>query len=301
MGDRKPAMVEVNGRRLRLSNLDKVLYPRVGMTKGEMVDYYSRIAPVLLPHLADRPLTLKRYPDGVDGKSFFEKNAPSHTPEWVRTARLPTPGSSRGRQEIDYVVCDDLPTLVWVANLAAIELHIPQWTLRGKRRRGADNLVLDLDPGPPATLAECCEVACLLREEIGADGLTGYAKTSGRKGLQVYAPIAETDARYTSAYAKRLAIRLEQRHPNLIVSRMTKKLREGKVFIDWSQNNAAKTTVAPYSLRANDTPTVSTPLHWDEVESGPPPLFSAPQVLDRIDRFGDLFAPLLEPGPPVPR
>jgi bifunctional non-homologous end joining protein LigD len=301
VGDRKAAVVEVAGRRLRLSNLGKVLYPGVGMTKGEVVDYYSRIAPVLLPHLADRPLTLKRYPDGVDGKSFFEKNAPSHTPDWVRTARLPTPGSSRGREEIDYVVCGDLPTLVWLANLAAIELHVPQWRVRGSRPRGADHLVLDLDPGPPATLAECCEVACMLREEIAADGFTGHAKTSGRKGLQVYAPVNETDARYTSAYAKDLAVRLEQRHPDLVVSKMTKKLREGKVFIDWSQNNAAKTTVAPYSLRANDRPTVSTPLLWDEVESGPPPLYTAPEVLERVESLGDLFAPLLGPGPRVPR
>ena len=239
-----PVPVTVEGRRLRLSNLDKVLYPEVGFSKGEVIDYYTRVAPVLLPHLAGRALTVKRYPNGVDSQFFFEKNAPRGTPDWVRTARLPAPGSTMGRDEIDYVVVEDLPTLVWLANLAALELHTPQWKIgpRGAAR-GADQLVLDLDPGPPATVVECCTVALLLRDLLVADGLTPVAKTSGNKGLQVYAAVRETPAQRTSDYARGLAQRLEQERGDLVVSRMTKSLRPGKVLVDWSQNNAAKTTV----------------------------------------------------------
>jgi bifunctional non-homologous end joining protein LigD len=288
--------VDVAGRRLGLSNLDKVLYPDTGFTKGEVVDYYARIAPVLLPHLRGRPATRKRYPDGVEGGSFFEKNAPGHTPAWVRTVRLPTPGSTRGREEIDYVVVDDLPTLVWLANLAALELHVPQWSV-GPRGgvRGADLLVLDLDPGPPATVVECAQVALLLREALAADGLEAWAKTSGSKGMQLYVPVRPVPWERTHAYAKSLAERLEADHGDLVVSRMTKALRPGKVLIDWSQNNGAKTTVAPYSLRARPQHTVSTPVTWEEVGACRAPedlRFLAPQVLDRVERLGDLHAPL---------
>jgi bifunctional non-homologous end joining protein LigD len=289
--------VVVDERELQLSNLDKVLYPETGFSKAEVIDYYTRIAPAILPHLRRRPLTMKRYPNGADGNFFFEKNKPSHTPDWVRTARLPVPGSTMQRDEIDYVICEDLPTLVWLANLAALELHIPQWTVRDRRTakglaRGPDLLVFDLDPGAPASIVDCAEVACLLRAAIAEDGLTGYPKTSGRKGMQVYAPIAESDDGRTSEYAKALAERLERSHPKLVVSKMAKALRPGKVLVDWSQNNTAKTTVAPYSLRAAEQPTVSTPLTWDEVESGRPLRFTAQEVLARFEADGDLFADL---------
>jgi len=293
-----PVPVTVEGRRLRLSNLDKVLYPEVGFAKGEVIDYYTRVAPVLLPHLAGRPLTVKRYPNGVEGAFFFEKNAPRGTPDWVRTARLPAPGSSKDRDEIDYVVVDELATLVWLANLAALELHTPQWKV-GPRDgvHGADQLVLDLDPGPPATVAECCAVALLLRDLLVADGLAPVAKTSGSKGLQLYAAVQESPAQRTSDYARRLAQRLEQDRGDLVVSRMTKSLRPGKVLVDWSQNNAAKTTVSVYSLRARPQPTVSTPVSWDEVaeaaERRTRLVFTADDVLARVDEHGDLFAPLL--------
>jgi bifunctional non-homologous end joining protein LigD len=291
--------VEVDGRTLRLSNLDKVLYPATGFTKAEVIDYYNRVAPVMVPHLAARPVTLKRFPNGVAGQSFFEKNRPSHTPAWVRTVRLPVPGSTMGRDEIDYLVCDDRATLVWLANLAALELHVPQWTV-GPRGgvRGPDLLVFDLDPGEPATIEQCAEVACLLREEIGADGLVGYPKTSGRKGMQVYVPVAASTDTRTSGYAKALAERLESAHPRLVVSRMARSLRQGKVFVDWSQNNGAKTTVAPYSLRAADRPTVSAPLRWSEVESGRLPSVTATEALDRVAEHGDLLAGLLDTDRP---
>ncbi|MDP9398523.1 MAG: non-homologous end-joining DNA ligase [Actinomycetota bacterium] len=289
--------VEVSGRQLVLSNLDKVLYPASGFTKGEVIDYYARISTVLLPHLAGRALTRKRYPDGVEGPSFFEKNAPVHTPPWVRTARLPTPGSTRGREEIDFVVVDELAALVWLANLAALELHVPQWRVDAAGRAlDADLLVFDLDPGPPASIVECCEVACLLRAALAEDGLDAWAKTSGSKGLQLYVPLEPISSEQTSAYAKQLAQRLESAHPELVVHRMTRALRPGKVLIDWSQNNAAKTTVAPYSLRARALPSVSAPVDWPEVERCERPedlLFLAPDVLDRVTTAGDLFAPLL--------
>ena len=261
--------VDVDGRHLTLSNLTKVLYPEAGFTKGEIIDYYTRIAPVLLPHLADRPLTVKRYPNGVDQHFFFEKNAPQGKPDWVRTVTLPVPGSTKNRETIDFVVVEELPTLVWLANLAALELHVPQWRVPKRARKPRTDLVVfDLDPGPPATIAECCEVAVQLREVLVADGLTPFAKTSGSKGMQVSAPVEVADQALTSKYAHAVAKRLEQANPELIVSRMTKSLRPGKIFVDWSQNNPAKTTVAPYSLRAKGTPTVSTPLTWDEVETG---------------------------------
>jgi bifunctional non-homologous end joining protein LigD len=294
--------VEVDGRRLSLSNLDKVLYPDAGTVKAEVVDYYTRIAPVLLPHISGRPMTFTRWPDGVDGKSFFEKNAPRHTPDWVRTVRLPAPGSAMNRDTIDYVVVDELATLVWAANLAALELHVPQWQVgpRGAVRE-PDLLVFDLDPGPPASIVECAAVALLLREVLAADGLKGWPKSSGSKGMQLYVPIRPAPAESTSAYAKELAQRLEADRPDLVVSRMTKSLRPGKVFVDWSQNNAAKTTIAPYSLRARPHPTVSTPLTWEEVEDcreADDLRFVATEVLLRVDQHGDLLEGLLAPDRP---
>jgi bifunctional non-homologous end joining protein LigD len=289
--------VEVEGRHLTLSNLTKVLYPESGFTKGEVIDYYSRIAPVLLPHLADRPLTVKRYPNGVDGAFFFEKNAPGGTPDWVRTVTLPVPGSTKNRETIDYVIVEELPTLVWLANLAALELHVPQWRVpKQARKPRTDIIVFDLDPGPPATIVECCEVAMLLRDVLVEDGLSPHAKTSGSKGMQVSAAVDVDDQELTSKYAHAVARRLESDRPDLIVSRMAKALRPEKVLVDWSQNNPAKTTVAPYSLRARPRPTVSTPLTWDEVEEGKHLSFTAPEVLDRVDERGDLFAGVLDDG-----
>lgn len=288
--------VEVEGRELTLSNLDKVLYPEVGFTKGQVLDYYTRIAPVLLPHLRNRPLTLKRYPDGVDGKFFFEKNAPRHAPGWVPTVTIATPGSTKNRDSINFAVVCDLPTLLWAANLATLELHVPMWTVGPRGAvHGADLLVFDLDPGAPATIVECCQVATLLRDALGADGLQAWPKTSGSKGMQLYVPLRETGAERTWAYSRELAQRLERDHPDLVVSKMTKALRPGKILVDWSQNSAAKTTVAVYSLRARPHPTVSTPISWDEVQSCSDPadlVFTSDDVLERVAEYGDLFAPL---------
>jgi bifunctional non-homologous end joining protein LigD len=287
--------VDVDGRELTLSNLGKVLYPETGFTKGEVIDYYTRIAPALIPHIADRPMTIKRYPNGVDQPFFFEKNVSRGTPDWVRTVRLPAPGSTKNREEIDYVVVDDLPTLVRLANLAALELHVQQWLVAKRARTPrTDLIVFDLDPGPPATINECCQVALLLREILVADGFTPFAKTSGSKGMQISAPIQADDMGLPSEYAHSLASRLEEQHPDLVVSRMTKSLRPNKILVDWSQNNPAKTTVAPYSLRARAAPTVSTPLTWAEVESGGELRFTAADVLDRVAEHGDLFAGTLD-------
>lgn len=287
--------VSVGGRSLGLSNLDKVLYPDVGFTKGEVIDYYTRIADVLLPHLAGRALTVIRFPNGIDGHSFFEKNAPRSTPDWVRTVNLPAPGSTKNRATIDYVVVEELATLVWLANLAALELHVHQWRVdTDGAARPADQLVVDLDPGPPAGLAECAEVALLLREVLAGAGLAPVVKTSGSKGMQLTAPIEQTDSEVVSDYVHDVARRLEAEHPALVLSAMTRALRPGKVFLDWSQNNAAKTTVAPYSLRARPGATASTPLSWDEVEAGGLHQFRADAVLDRVGEYGDLYAATLD-------
>jgi bifunctional non-homologous end joining protein LigD len=290
-------MVEVEGRRLRLSNLDKVLYPDAGFTKGQVINYYSRVAPVLLPHLADRPVTLRRWPDGVTGQPFYEKNAARGAPEWVRTVRVETPGSTRGYETLDFVVLGDLPSLVWSANMAALELHLPQWTVTpGGERRTPDLLVFDLDPGPPATIVECCEVALLVRSLLSEHGLSAYAKTSGSKGMQLYAPVRTAAVEQTSAFAKAVAESLAASHPRLVVARMAKNLRPRKVFIDWSQNNQYKTTIAPYSLRGRPSPTVSTPITWDEVAACRHPndlVFTADEVLERVEEHGDLLKPLL--------
>lgn len=284
--------VQVDGRDLTLSNLDKVLYPAAAFTKGEVIDYYTRVAPTLLPHLAGRPLTVKRYPNGVDGSSFFEKNASRGKPEWVRTVRLPAPGSTKNRDEIDYLVVEELATVVWLANLAALELHIPQWTV-GPRGgvRDADLLVVDLDPGPPASIVDCSRVAMQIRDYLAQHGLTAFAKTSGSKGMQLSVPIAPAPDGRTSSYAKDMAQSISEQDDR-VLWQMTRALRPGKVLIDWSQNNAAKTTVSVYSLRARDEPTVSTPVTWAEVErcaDGAELRFTAPQVLARIAELGDLF------------
>jgi len=286
-------VVDVGGHQVALTNLEKVLYPD-GFTKGQVLDYYTRIAPVLLPHLAGRALTRKRYPDGVDGLVFFEKNAPRGTPEWVHTERLPSPGSSKDRDTIDYVVVDGLPALVWTANLAALELHTHLWRIGA----GAPDLVvLDLDPGEPASVVECCAVAQLLRPLLEADGLEAVVKTSGSKGLQVYTRADSfSSSDQTSAYTRELAQRLERDHPDLVLHRMTRALRPGKVLVDWSQNSASKTTVSVYSLRARSRPTVSTPITWDEVAACRTPqdlVFTSDDVLARVERHGDLFEPLI--------
>ena len=278
--------VEVEGRQLSLSNLDKVMYPEVGFTKGQVIDYYSRIAPFLLPHLRDRPLTMKRYPDGVEGEFFYEKRIPSHAPEWIRRERV---------GKIEYIVCDDLPTLVWLANMADLELH-PSLSLADDIDRPAV-MAFDLDPGPPAAIPECCEVAFLLRDALSQLGLESFPKTSGSKGIQVYVPLNVEQVDYdhgTKALSKALARLLETRHPKLIVSQQRKDLRKGKVLIDWSQNDEAKTTVSVYSLRARERPTVSTPLRWEELEDPEALVFEASDVLERVEEHGDLYAPVVE-------
>jgi bifunctional non-homologous end joining protein LigD len=278
--------VGVEGRTLSLSNLDKVMYPAVGFTKGELIDYYTRVAPALLPHLRDRPLTLKRYPNGVEREYFYEKRCPSHAPEWVRKERV---------GKIEYCVCDDLPTLVWLANLADLELH-PSLSLVDDEDRPTV-MAFDLDPGPPAGLTECCEVAFLLRDALAQLGLESFAKTSGSKGIQVYVPLNVEDVDYdhgTKALSHALARHLEAQHPKLIVSQQRKELRRGKVLIDWSQNDENKTTVCVYSLRARERPTVSTPVRWEELDDPDALVFEASDVLERVEEHGDLFAPVVE-------
>lgn len=292
--------VEVDGRQLKLTNLAKVLYPDTGFTKGEVLDYYARIAPVLLPRLADRPVTRIRWPHGVGRESFFEKNAPRGTPSWVRTVRVPTTGSrgpSRNGDTLLFPIIDSLPALMWAANLAALELHVHQWTVSEQGEPvGADRIVIDLDPGEPAGLHECCQVALLARDLLAGRGLDVLPVTSGSKGLHVYAPLdAPIPPDEATSLAKELAEELEQAHPKLVTSTMTKARRRGKVFLDWSQNSGSKTTVAPYSLRATPRPQVATPVTWDEVEAGADdPLgldqFSPGQVLARVEELGDLMA-----------
>jgi bifunctional non-homologous end joining protein LigD len=294
--------VEVDGRVLALSNLEKVLYPQTGTTKAEVIAYYTQVAPILLPLVADRPVTRKRWPDGVAGSPFFEKNAPQGTPDWVRTVRLPVPGSTRARETIDFTLMDGLADLVWTANLAALEIHVPQWTVGPRGAvRGPDRLVVDLDPGAPAGLAECTEVAFAVRERIADDGLECFPVTSGGKGMQLYAPISgRQDAMTVHAYAKQIAEELERATPKLVVSRMTKALRPGKVLVDWSQNHPAKTTISPYSLRGRDHPTVAAPRTWDELEAGGLTQLEYDDVLARLDADADLLAPLLDTGPRLP-
>jgi len=303
MGKRETIEVEVEGRTLTLSNQAKVLYPEAGFTKGQVVDFYRRIGPVLVPHLKDRPLTLKRYPNGVGGMSFFEKNATQSRPEWIRT--VPIYGYGRG-EYLHFILCDDLPTLVFLANLAAIELHPSLSHARALERPSM--VVFDLDPGPPADLVTCCKAALVLREEFRKAGLEAIAKTSGNKGMQLYVPLnTPTTYEDTKGWSRAIAEDLEARYPDLFVSQMKKSVRDGKILIDWSQNDFNKTTISIYSLRARARPTVSTPIRWEEIEqcerSGDkaPLIFEAPQVLERVERLGDLFAPalVLEQGLPA--
>jgi bifunctional non-homologous end joining protein LigD len=281
--------VLTEGRRVKISNWDKPLFPQTGFTKGDLVTYYAQIAEAVLPHLKDRPLTLKRYPNGVEEDFFFEKQSPSHRPEWVNTARI---GS------IEYTLAQDRPTLVWLANLADIELHTSLSLAQEPAR--PTMMVFDLDPGEPAGIIECCEVGLVLCGLFGQLGLETYAKTSGSKGLQVYVPLnARASYQETKRFARRVAELLEQRMPELVVSRMTKRLRPGKVLVDWSQNDEHKTTVTVYSVRARERPTVSTPVTWEEVsgclkERDPTLLsFETDQVLARVGEHGDLFAPVV--------
>jgi bifunctional non-homologous end joining protein LigD len=288
------ADVEVEGRRLKLSNLEKVLYPETGFTKGQIIDYYTRVAPAVLPHLKNRPLTLKRYPNGVDQGHFYEKRCPTHRPDWVETTPVP---SGRHGGPIDYCLCNDLATLVWVANLASLELH-PSLS-RAPKIPQPTTIAFDLDPGPPAGVIECAQVALWVKEVLDEFGLESCPKTSGSKGMQLYVPI-NTPVTYddTKGFAHALARLLEKQHPKEVVSVMTKDLRKGKVFIDWSQNDEHKTTVSVYSMRARERPTVSTPLEWDEVEKAlkkeDPDLlrFEAPDVVKRVEKHGDLFEPV---------
>ena len=300
LSDREPVRVE--GRELKLSNLDKVLWPETGFTKGEMIEWYAAIAPVLLPHLRGRPLTLKRYPDGVEGKHFYEKRCPKHKPEWVPTARV---WSERHKEEIDYCLVEELATLVWTSNLADVELHTSLSLAAEIEVPTA--LVFDLDPGAPADLLDCAQVAIWIRGMFDQLGLECYPKTSGSKGMQVYAPLDRkvTYAR-TKPFAEAVAQTLEAKFPDRVVSRMAKKLRPGKVLVDWSQNDEHKTTVCVYSLRARARPTVSTPLEWGEVEaalrSGKAErlVFDHADVLKRVEEKGDLFAPLLSERQELP-
>jgi bifunctional non-homologous end joining protein LigD len=301
--------VTVGGRELQLSNLEKPLFP-TGFTKRDMLDYYARIAPVMLPHLKKRPVTVKRFPNGIEAKGFIEKNVPRHAPDWIRTITVDRKGTDRwgkqleqdsGRETTEFVLVDDLATLTYLVNLAAVEFHTPMWRAgSGNQPRPPDLLVFDLDPGPPAALSECCRVALRLRARAMRDQIELMPKTSGSKGLQLYGSVAvkRWPAQRTNTYAHELAQELEKADGDLVVSRMAKPLREGKVFIDWSQNNTAKTTVSPYSLRALDGPSVSTPLTWDEVAEaaeghGAPLLgFRPGDVLDRVESMGDLFGSL---------
>src|SRR5438132_3519352 len=286
--------VEIQGKHLKLTNLEKVLYPAAGFTKGQVIDYYARIAPVLVPHLSGKPLTLKRYPNGVNEPPFFEKNATKHRPDWVKTAPIWSEGNQRN---VNYILANDLSTIIWVANLAAIELH-PSLSL-AQEIESPRTMVFDLDPGPPANIVQCCQVGMWLRAIFEHFSLESFAKTSGSKGLQIYVPLnTKTSYDQTKPFAHALARLLENEHRDLVVSDMKKSVRAGKIFVDWSQNDQHKTTISVYSLRARERPTVSTPVTWDEVERAlkkkDPKLlvFEADQVLRRTEKMGDLFEPV---------
>ena len=291
MAETERVHVEIDGHRLAVSNLEKVMYPMVGFTKAQVIDYYVRVAPVMLPHIGDRGVPLRRWPDGVTEDSFFEKRCPSHRPGWVGTCL--GPGDRRGG--IEYCRLDSVAALAWTANLAALEIHSPM--ARCGDIDAPTMLVFDLDPGEPATIVECAEVALEIRDVLDSVGLRTFPKTSGSKGMQLYVPLnTPHEHQHASDFALAVAQLLEQERPKLVLSNMTRKLRKGKVFIDWSQNSRHKTTIAPYSLRAKDRPTVSTPLTWDEVADGAdgePLGFEAADVLERIDVHGDLFAETL--------
>ena len=298
--DKEETYVDVEGRTLKISNLGKVLYPRTGTTKGEVLSYYATIAPVLLPHLKDRAVTRIRWPHGVEDMSFFEKNIPGGTPSWVHTVTVPTTGSRTASKEegtLTFPIVDDLATLTWLVNLAALELHVHQWTVgRNGKPRNADRLVIDLDPGEPAGLHECCQVALLVSDALEERGMVPKPVTSGSKGLHLYADLPKRlPSDESTALAKEVAEELEKAHPKLVTATMTKARRSGKVFLDWSQNSGSKTTISPYSLRGKDKPYVATPLGWDEVEAGAEDPDAIEQlrfdeVLQRVEDYGDLFA-----------
>ena len=297
------AELVVEGKKLAVSNLNKVLYPKVGFTKGQVIDYYIRIAPVLLPHLRDRPLTMKRYPNGVDAEFFYEKNCPSHRPKWVQTAKVWSEGNNR---IMHYCLAQDLPTLIWAANLADLELH----TSLAKKKDVArpTMMVFDLDPGAPADIVQCCQVGLWLRDLLTKMKLKTFAKTSGSKGLQVYVPL-NTSATFdqTKDLSRALAQHLEGEHGSLVTSNMSKALRKGKVFVDWSQNDEHKTTICVYSLRAKEEPTVSTPVTWDEVayclkrKKADLLRFRSDKTSSRVEKMGDLFAPVEELKQKLPK
>src|SRR5215813_5970956 len=288
-------MVEIGGRQLKLTNLEKVFYPATGFTKGQVIDYYARIAPVMVPHLKNKPLTLKRYPNGVNEPPFFEKNATKHRPDWIQTVPIWSQGNQRN---VNYILANDLATLVWVANLAAIELH-PSLSL-AEDIMCPRSIVFDLDPGPPANIVQCCQVAVWLRAIFDHFKLQSFPKTSGSKGMQIYVPLnTNTNYEETKPFANALARLLESEHPELVVSDMKKAIRTNKIFVDWSQNDEHKTTISVYSLRARERQTVSTPITWDEVERTLKKkdagllVFESHQTLERVEKLGDLFAPLL--------
>ena len=297
------AQLVVGGRKLSVSNLDKILYPKVGFTKGQVIDYYIRVAPVLLPHLKDRPLTMKRYPDGVEGEFFYEKNCPEHRPKWVQTARVWSESNDR---IMNYCLVNDLPTLVWAANLADLELHTS--LSRKNKIERPTMMVFDLDPGAPADIAQCCQVGLRLRDLLGQMKLKSFAKTSGSKGLQIYVPL-NTTVTYDQTKNLSLVIAqyLEREHADLVTSNMSKAVRKGKVFVDWSQNDEHKTTICVYSLRAREEPTVSTPVAWNEVENclkkknADLLRFRSDQVLARVEKRGDLFEPVEELKQKLPK
>jgi bifunctional non-homologous end joining protein LigD len=288
----KRAQLEVAGRKVDVTNLDKVLYPKAGFTKGEVIDYYIRISPVLLPHLKNRPITLKRYPEGVEGFFFYEKKCPAHRPDWVKTTKVPKTDGG----EINYCVMNDLPALVWAGNLADLELHT--FLHRAPAINRPTALAFDLDPGAPANIVQCCEVGLHLRTLFDSLGLASFPKTSGSKGLQIYVPLnTATTYEKTKPFAHAVARRLERELPKLVVEKMQKSLRTGKVLVDWSQNDDKKTTINVYSLRAKERPTVSTPVTWAEVEAAAKKKrilsFETTDVLQRVEQLGDLFAEVL--------
>jgi bifunctional non-homologous end joining protein LigD len=293
-------LAEVDGRTLKISNLDKVLYPVTGTTKGEVLNYYARIAPVLLPHVEDRAVTRIRWPHGVQGEMFFEKNLPAGAPSWLRRATVPTTGSRSGSEtpgEITFPIIDGVAALTYLINLASLELHVHQWTVtKSGKLRKPNRLVIDLDPGEPAGLMQCCEVATLVREKLASRKLAAKPVTSGSKGLHLYADLpGKLDSDGTTALAREVAEELQAEHPKLVTATMTKAKRSGKVFLDWSQNAGSKTTVSPYSLRGKEKPWVATPVTWAEVEEGAEDEFGLGQfrfdeVLQRVEEHGDLFA-----------
>ena len=299
----RKAELIVEDRKIQVSNLDKVLYPKVGFTKGQVIDYYIRVAPVFLPHLKDRPLTMKRYPDGVEGEFFYEKNCPVHRPKWVKTARV---WSESNNRMMNYCLAQDLPTLVWAANLADLELHTS--LARKSNIKRPTMMVFDLDPGAPADIVPCCQVAIWLSDLLLKMKLKSFAKTSGSKGLQVYVPL-NTPVTFdqTKDLSRALAQNLETDHGDLVTSNMSKAVRKGKVFVDWSQNDEHKTTICVYSLRAKEEPTVSTPVTWDEVENclkkkkADLLKFRSEKVLARVEKLGDLFEPIEELKQKLPK